>query len=397
MNFLLFCDKRQKRELETVIQRTENVKLLGTEVVVRDDFLGKVFDEYNPHGVIIFSGVRMDCAFSEIDVAVMIKQRRPSMRVIYYYGEVTDGEEFDKVYKSLVGIRIYDIITKQDFREALPALMKNPFTKETLDETLVVKEQEAAPEEAKPDFSTYYNVSQKVVMNLNHEALSLREFNFLEVESIAENEPEHLNMSPVDIGIISLQARAGCTYTAFELAVFMRRQNKKAAVIIHDSETYSRIAAFYGVPDMYASGGILLHGLNVFPAEGLLEARESFNFLIRDMGVLTEDTEDLASCHLKMMLCSAADWDLSLAMSYINSDNSFSDINYLFYPVSRDKFIGINKRMVRAGLQAYRLETSKEFHLPCSFNEGVYLDILKRFTSVSLKKEGRKGLRLRWG
>lgn len=147
MNYILFCDKRQKRELEAVIQNAPNVKLLGTEVVIRSDFLSKVFDEYNPHGVIISSGVRMDCGLNEANIAAAIKRQRPSMRIIYYYGEIIDSEEFDGIYKTLTDNRIYDIITKQDFKEIFPVLIKEPFTKETLDETLTLNEQpEAEPE-----------------------------------------------------------------------------------------------------------------------------------------------------------------------------------------------------------------------------------------------------------
>jgi endonuclease YncB( thermonuclease family) len=90
------------------------------------------------------------------------------------------------------------------------------------------------------------------------------------------------------------------------------------------------------------------------------------------------------------MLCSAADWDLRVIMSYLNtSEESYkADINYLFYPINQSRFIRFNKQFIRAGCRAFRISTSPEPTLPCKPNKDVYNEILGLNTS---KKSDKKG------
>lgn len=125
MNILLFCDKRQKRELETVIQKTDNCTLLGTEVILKSDVIEQIFDDYNPHGIIISHGMRNDSPFSEIEIAIRVKERRPSMRIIFLYGQIADNDDFQQYYNELSKSMIYDIITSQPFSEIFPQMIKN--------------------------------------------------------------------------------------------------------------------------------------------------------------------------------------------------------------------------------------------------------------------------------
>lgn len=397
MNFLLFCDKKQKRDMETVIQRTDNCNLLGTEVILKPDFMEQVFDEYNPHGVVIVHGTRNESNSSESEIAVRIKERRPSMRIIFVYGKIESREDFQQYYDVLTSSMIYDIVTNQPFADIFPQLIKSPFTNAELDATLEVKEEEKAkeevPEQPQKSFNIMYDVIKKSNVNLSHEALLLREFDMLSVDVISETEPEYIDMECITVGVAGIQPHIGCTHTSLEIARFLRKNDRKACVVMLDDDCFHRIADFYDVPQ--GAGGLIIQKINVFQRNGLEQALQNYNYIIIDFGILSENNKSqYASCGIKLMLSSSADWNLIYTTEFINSEKNLGEIFYCFYPVSKKKFIDINRRMIKSGNQAYRLSCSEEFYLPCPDNENVYLDIFKRYSvAVKKKKEALKGKR----
>lgn len=396
MNILLFCDKRQKRELETVIQKTDNCTLLGTEVILKSDVIEQIFDDYNPHGIIISHGMRNDSPFSEIEIAIRVKERRPSMRIIFLYGQIADNDDFQQYYNELSKSMIYDIITSQPFSEIFPQMIKNPFSKSDLDATLEEKAQEAKEqpaEQPQKNFNIMYDVIKRSNVNLSHEALLLREFDMLNVAEISENEPEYMDMECITVGVAGLQVHVGCTHTAFEIAQFLRKNDRKACVVMLDDECFNRLCDFYDVPQ--GSGGLIIQKINVFQKSGLEQALQNYNYVIIDFGVLTDTNKSqYASCGIKLMVSSAADWNLIYATDFINREKNIGTVFYCFFPVSRKKFIDINRQMIKSGNHAYRLSCSEEFYLPCQDNETVYLDIFKRYSlAVKKRKEALRGKR----
>lgn len=391
MNFILFCDKKQKRDLEAVINKTENMRLLGTEVVLRQDFLDVVFSEYNPHGVVITNQVRMECELLPAEIAAAIKRQRPAMRIIFYYGEV--DEDFQSIYDILTKSCIFDIITKQKFAEIFSVLIKQPFDKAALDDTL--KEEEEQEESTSvQDFSRLYDVTEqreKVMINLNREAIALNEFDMFSVKNEVEIDVDYSATEKLNIGIAQLQYKCGCTNAAFEIASYLRRTSSaRVCVVMYDDAAFMRLAAYYGVTD---GGGLLLNNISIFPFCGNETAQKDYQYIINDIGKISggdERQEYFDKCEIKLLICSPADWDLALITDFINQDNTPAHINYCFYPISSQRFVSINKRMIKARQKAYRLETSPELYKPCDFNDAVYADIFRQFSTK--KKRSKKWL-----
>lgn len=59
MNIVLVSDKRFKKKFEATIQNTPDVILLGSEVVVKNGFVTKISEDYNPHAIMIVRGVQL--------------------------------------------------------------------------------------------------------------------------------------------------------------------------------------------------------------------------------------------------------------------------------------------------------------------------------------------------
>lgn len=143
------------------------------------------------------------------------------------------------------------------------------------------------------------------------------------------------------------------------------------------------------------SGGLIIQKINVFQKSGLEQALQNYNYVIIDFGVLTDTNKSqYASCGIKLMVSSAADWNLIYATDFINREKNIGTVFYCFFPVSRKKFIDINRQMIKSGNHAYRLSCSEEFYLPCQDNETVYLDIFKRYSlAIKKRKEALRGKR----
>jgi hypothetical protein len=110
MNFVLLCGRKSRRDFEIAIRKTENVTLLGTECSIDRNFLEKILENYNPHGVVIERGVKIAGDFTAEDVAVTLKTNRPAMRIIFLYGDIPERQDFEKTAQTLIALGIYDIV-----------------------------------------------------------------------------------------------------------------------------------------------------------------------------------------------------------------------------------------------------------------------------------------------
>ncbi|GHU58112.1 hypothetical protein FACS1894133_2250 [Clostridia bacterium] len=387
MNFVLLCDKKQRQYYERIIKKDDAAALLGTETLINDNFVSKIFEEYNPHGVIIDRAVKTDTDLTAADIAVALKKFRSSARIIFIYGEISEDNQsdFNVVYRTLTEHSIYEIVTKQDFDVLFPALIKSAMTKTDLDESLKTEETETVIFQQNETQESIYDTTIGAAVKFDKEALNINAFDMLTIDKITETNTEQMVLSCIVIGITELQHHIGCTHISFEIAAYLLRQKKKVCVIISDANTYGSMVGFYGIPESFADDGFLIAGIRVFSLSKLELAKSEFNYIVCDFGVLQSEQRVLFDdCPVKIMLCSAADWDLTVTTDFINGATTpyIRDINYCFYPVNQSKFISFNKQMLKAGCKAYRLHTSTGCFQPCDGNAIVYGDILKRYTTI---------------
>lgn len=102
----------------------------------------------------------------------------------------------------------------------------------------------------------------------------------------------------------------------------------------------------------------------------------TFDYIICD-----DSTKYNNNAYIHILLCSAADWDMPILTNYINDviiPNKV-DVNLCFFPVTTNKFISINKQLIKSGFKAYMLEPSDNWMATNANNNNVYSNILKAY------------------
>ena len=135
--------------------------------------------------------------------------------------------------------------------------------------------------------------------------------------------------------------------------------------------------------------GIEFNGIDVYPFSMLNDIKQNYSAVICDFGFLRECHKPYyGDCNVKIMLCSAAEWDIGLTMKYINFSNEshIHDINFCFPRVTRTKFIKYNKQFIRSGCNAYKLNYSPDWTCPHQDNFTVY----KKGKTVTNPQTGMK-------
>lgn len=357
MNWVLLCEKNNRKQLESQIKLPEN--LLGTITDVDEDVYTKVFENYNPHGVII-SGF-------ECEIPLKFKELRHSLKVVYLT-EITLGntETIEKLLQSDI------TVTDKLCFENLPLCSDTRFR---LTELSKVNLEKIAFENTETRITSINEKSKKLNICLNENTFNKDDFNGKKTLFINEHEFE-IPKGKIFIGVSELQHHIGCTHVSFEIAEYLRQQNCGGCVVIYDKTTFRNLAQYYGIN---SANGFEVNGIKVYDYDMLENAVNEHQYIICDYGFLRKAFKpNYAEKSIKIMLVSGANWDLNVITEYLNtSDDSFKrDINYLFYPVKQADFIRINKQFLRANCKAYRLQTSPECTLPCKENKAVYGRIL---------------------
>jgi hypothetical protein len=322
-----------------------------------------------------------------------LKNKRENLRVIFIYGEIDDN--FEETYNELVELQIYDIILTFEIDDVFPKIAAEPMTKATLDESIAEAKAEAEDEsdllKSQSREHYIYDVQNNIALRLDSVTVHSDNFDMLTVQKIVETEPDKVSLSCITIAFTALQHHIGCTHLSFELATYLWQQHKKVCVVICDRETYLNMIEYYKVPSYCEKEGFLLQGkINVFPFEKYEQVRQKFNYVIGDFGLIrVHQRHEFENSAIKIMLCSAADWDLSVATDFINNSNLpyIKEVNYFFYPINQAVFVGFNKQMLRWGLKAYRIQTSPGCFSPCVENRHVFAEILKKYTNITIAKE----------
>ena len=103
---------------------------------------------------------------------------------------------------------------------------------------------------------------------------------------------------------------------------------------------------------------------------------DTFDYIVCDDGITLNH-----NAYIHILLCSAADWDMPMLTDYINNviiPNKM-DVNLCFFPVTINKFVAINKQLIKSGFNAYMLEPSDNWMATNANNNNVYSNILKAY------------------
>ncbi len=404
MNIVMFCGKKFKKQYEAAVKQTPGIILLGTELVVRNGFASKVLEDYNPHGVLVSADVSVKDNIDVLDMLVLLKMKRPSIRIIYYYGEIQDKKSFRTAAEFLLGNNITDILVGNKTAEELQQALEFPMSTEDYLKQFE-KAEESAVSTVSSEMTISYTETTDIAVNeqgkadrveLDRLSLAVHDFDIMEVVTINETVQELIEIKNISIGIAQLLSRCGSTHTAFEIARFLSSdRKKKVCVIITEEGTYNRLSDFYGIDRELSSEGFTIQDINIYPYSKRDEIKDGFNYIIIDYGCsgLEQLENDYSKCHIKLLMCSAAEWNVSVLMDFINNCELeyTADINYCFYPVSQSRFISFKKRLAKGKCRSYRFVTSQDWTLPDSYNKKTYQDIIKRYTNISpLEFKSRK-------
>lgn len=400
MNLLLVCNRTVRKPFEDMLKTVNDCTLLGTETAIRHNFSDIICNKYNPHIVMLVRGVIVSQKADLKKIIPEIRAKRPSIRFIYVYGDISDQGEFEKTYSFLTENNIFDIVVGQKTDAEFAEIIANPMSREQLELSISAENTaEEQPEIVEEIEEKQTEQVEKIPVTISS-LTAQQDFDIMTVVNIVENN-EATEIKNISIGVTELLHHNGCTHTAFEIVSMLNAKKKSACIVIFDNETYRNLAKFHGlVGDKLLENGFKLKNLNIYPPEKLAEVSEQYNYIVCDIGYLKDDLKPVFSeMHIKIMLCSSAEWDIDFLLKYINfsSDGYIRDINYCFYPISQAKFIQYNKQMLKGNCRAYRLRTSVDWLSPCTENQNVYISILKKYTNIIperkgiLKKMFRKG------
>lgn len=390
MNILLLTSNKQRKSIESLFKNTPHT-VLGNEPAIKGGTVTRILDHYAPHIVVLLDDVQVKEGITRQDVIVLLKAKRPTLRVIY---QASAAHLSTETLSFLVANQVYDILT--DTQE-LTNLVDSPMIEADVKGMIEDLEEKKTTEEAseKSDGTPVLDM-QHDDLHLSFPVVSLRDFDTESVQRTAAAESvEAPNMT---IGIAQLQHHNGCTHTAFEIAALLQKEKTNCCIVLSDTETYKNLAAFHELDPEHIHIGLQVHGIDVYPYEKLEEVRNEYSCTICDFSFLREDQQKAYSgMTIKLMLCSAAEWDISTTLKYVNYPNIsyVHEIVYLFPRVSKPKFIGYNKQMIRAGCESYRLHPSEDWLSPCAENQAVYKHILSRYHLIPTTKKKRSLLRIK--
>lgn len=391
MNIVLLADKKHRRAFELAIKSCPDINLLGTETVVRPETMGRITELRNPHVLAIVSGVPIKGGLSIPDLIALCRIRRPNMRIIFAAHGMSNDELMRQV-PELQASNIFDILPEYK-PEAMISLLRNPMTEAALDEMLSSLTTPLIPlyqEESSEDFeAAEVSAAETIPLKMSFPEVAAANFDIKKITRITEPEAE-TPKNGLLIGVAALQHNLGCSHTAFEIAAYLMEKGKSVCVVLADDETLDNFSRFFGLDPEYIAGtGLNISGIEAFSLSKLDELRKEYGCVVCDFGYLRDKTQKLfAESDARIMMCSGAEWDISLISNYINySNNSYAkDVSYCFSRISRQKFLLYAKSFKISNCIAYRLDYSQHWLKPCAENKAVYDEILARYTLENRKK-----------
>lgn len=363
MNLVIIVGKRSVRPLETALKKSEQTVTVGKYTAVKPNTAAEIFEKYRPHGILI-SDDAASKGVSLIDFLSIVKMRYGYMRIIFM---CSNDSSFNKYASALYSIGVYDIVVGYD-PAAIDYAILNPKT-ETPDIPVTEDSSDENKELSYPDRKVHEYPGNFV--GINYKDVSDNSYSMQTVR-LTENY-ERIQRGNVIISVFGYYSRCGCTYTAFDLAFYLRKyENAKVCVITSVTEELCN----YFTVDINA---VNQNGLNIDDVviySDFNKISGTFDYIICD-----DSTKYNNNAYIHILLCSAADWDMPILTNYINDvilPNKV-DVNLCFFPVTTNKFISINKQLIKSGFKAYMLEPSDNWMATNANNNNVYSNILKAY------------------
>lgn len=389
MNVVLLADKKVRKTFEAAVRKKPDITLLGVEMVIRGNTMTRISEHHNPHVLIIYRNVPAKDGLEVNDVISFLRIKKPSMRIVYVYGIITDKTDFAMTAEFLMQNGINDIVADYDIEKILETVetpmekndimnfIEELFTEDTPEDVIEVKD-EIAEEQKYDDL----NIDFPTVTELAH-------FDINKVMYVTSGTKEKNTLT---IGIAQLQHHNGCTHTALEIALMLSQKNS-TAVVIADDTTFESLSVFHKINPLAAKNGLNFHGIDVYPYSKYSEISKEYGVVICDFSYLREEQrKSFSNCDVKLMLSSSAEWDISGLLNYIEYglESYVRDIHFLFPRVSSTKFIKYNKQFLKSGITAYRLHNSPDWTKPNKENITVYKSILSAYTTNATPKPKKR-------
>lgn len=380
MNVVLLADKKVRKNFEAAVRKKPDITLLGVEMVIRGNTMTRISEHHNPHVLIIYRNVPAKDGLEVNDVISFLRIKKPSMRIVYVYGTITDKTDFAMTAEFLMQNGINDIVANHDIEKILEVVetpmekndimnfIEDLFTEDTSEDIIEVKDEIA--EEQKYD-------------DLNIDFPTVTELAHFDINKVMYITSETKEKNTLTIGVAQLQHHNGCTHTALEIASMLSRKNS-TAVVIADDTTFESLSVFHKINPLAAKNGLNFQGIDVYPYGKYSEISKEYGVVICDFSYLREEQrKSFLNCDVKLMLSSSAAWDISKLINYIEygSESHVRDIHFLFPRVSSTKFIKYNKQFLKSGITAYRLHNSPDWTKPNKENITVYKSILSVYTT----------------
>lgn len=392
MNVVLLADKKFRKPFETAVKKDPNINLVGVEMVLRGNTMSRIADHHNPHALVVYKGVPEKEGITEKACISFLRMVKPNMRIIYVYGKVEDIDTFTNVSEELIGNGITDIVT-DTAAENVIKVIDEPMTAEdvrAIIEKLNAPEEEIPHEELKHDVPMPGQEYEPLKVDFPTVTASDK----FDIDKIVYEVSEIKESDHLTIGVAQLQHHNGCTHTAMELATMLSK-NKTVAVIMADPDTFEALAVFHKINPMAAKQGLEVHGIAVFPYELHDQIANEYSVIIYDYSFLREERrKSFDECDIKIMLSSAAEWDVAKVTNFIkfNDDNYVRTISFLFPRVTQSKFLKYSKVFRKSGISAYRLLDSPDWTAPVEGNTAVYKHIIENYDIAKSSKPPKRKL-----
>ena len=395
MNIVVTADKNYIKIFQDCV-KNENHNLIGYETEMKPNFIKRISEHYNPHILIIVHGVRSK-NFDFISSVGQLKAACPTLRIIYYFGRVTDTSEREylDIVETLSKYEIYDILPydlyERGFRTKFLDLIDNPMTADSLRELI-----KARQEENEKYTEVFYQELERIIdttpVNLDKQSIENKEYKSDIVtfdeppEQLTEQQSEHITIA---IGTIS-EKQAGCTLTAFEITETLLQLGESVALFL-DEKTYNNYIQYHGADE--AAQGCEINGIILYPLNMYANKKSTVRFSVCDYGFApinrnSIEYDDFANATIKICICSFNEWDIAVLADYLNSPLPYiKEVNYIFFPVSQMNFVKFSKQMTKGHCKSYRIRNSPDYTMPCDWNKNVYNEILSHYIRIEQPKK----------
>lgn len=394
MNIVVVADKRYSRIFEDCIENKDH-NLLGYETEMKSNFIKRISEHYNPHILVVVHGVR-NKNFSFISSIRDIQLACPKLRIIYYFGRVTEANEREylDIVENLSKYGIFDVLPydlyERGFRTKFLQLIDTPMTADSLQKLI------EAHQEDEKHTDIFYQEFEKIIDNtpvyLDKDSVE-KEYDSDNIvivdeppEHLTEQQSEHITIA---IGTVS-EKQTGCTLTAFEITETLLQIKQSVALFLND-QTYDNYIKYHGMDE--APQGCQINEITLYPLSMYENKKSTVRFSVCDYGTApinhsSIEYDSFASAEIKICICSFNEWDICVLADYLNSPLSYiKDINYVFFPVSQMNFVKFSKQMTKGHCKSYRIKNSPNYTMPCDWNKNVYNQILSRYIRLEQPKK----------